>query len=448
MKRQGLPTEKGSKRSEAGFTILELMMAMFVFAVIMGAVAAALGTTLSATRNNGNRVIGANLAAEDVDSLRLLASTNFTAFTDQLGQTSNTRQVGNVDYTVTRNLTWVNGSAGTAPCDGASVAGVAYVRVTSEVSWPLMGAVKPPTSETVIAPPAGVYRADRGNIGVKVTGADDSPRTGVSVTVTGPSFSDTQTTGADGCVFFAFLNPAGYTVQISKSGYADLEGTVSPTKAAGVTVATTTQLAFNYDLLGQLEVEQRPLLSATGPVYDGHVPTNAPLTLFNTVFQPIDTKSFPGTGTTRLLSSLYPHPSGYPAWAGSCSDADPDFYKLNPADPSLRAAAFDINPGAVTNGFVDLPAQRIRVKETDGDDVDNVRLQLVHVPGPGCATGETIDYHNGSRTDHDGRTTIAAPYGTWQVRVVGRTTVPATGASVTLSPNDSEPRSELNVTVL
>ena len=72
MRRQGSPFRQMlQKRSGAdGFSMVELMMALFVLAVMMSAVAAALATAMRTSRGNTNRIVGANLASEQLDGIR------------------------------------------------------------------------------------------------------------------------------------------------------------------------------------------------------------------------------------------------------------------------------------------------------------------------------------------------------------------------------------------
>lgn len=433
------------KRSGAeGFSIIELMLAIFVLAVVMTAVAAALGTAMRVSRGNTNRVVAANIAAEQLDLIREDSSQDFDKLMAILGQTVITRTVKNVPYTVTRDVNWVAGGANSSPCDGSASATSAYVRVTIEVTWSNLSGVRPVTSQTVISPPVGVYDPNTGNAAVKILSAAGKPQENIKVDLVGPSGAEApQYTTTDGCAFFAFLPAGAYTATISAAGYADRQGVTVPSRTIGVNVATTTPFPFEYDVLGGLTATFQPVFNTAGPVYAGALPNNAPITLYNTGFTPTGLKTFTGTGNPRAIPSLYPFTAGYVAWAGTCTDADPDQYGTN-----LRPAAISVPPGVTSTGNVLLPSFPIRVRRTPALlDVPNAHVTLVHAAGSGCTTGETMTYDATAVTDSTGRMTIAAPYGTWTVRVDGA--APLTSwPTISLSPLNAQPRPELNVDVL
>lgn len=445
MRRPGSPAQRMRRaRSGAdGFSIVELMLAIFVLAVMMSAVAAALGTAMRVSRGNTNRIVGANLASEQLDLIREDASQNFDTVIALLGQTTVTRSVKNVPYTITRDLTWVTGSANSSPCDGSASATNAYVRVTIEVAWSRLAGVKPVTSQTVIAPPVGVYDPNSGNAGVKVLSAAGLPQENIRVDLTGPGGAEpTQYTTTAGCAFFAFLAPGTYTATISAPNYADLQGVVTPSKSLGVNVAVTTNFGFTYDLLGALNATFLSVLNKTGPVLGGSVPNNTPLTLFNSGFQPTGIRVFPGTGATRNIPSLFPFTGGYVAWGGSCLDADPEQFAAGQRPPALS-----VPPGVTATGNVALPAIPVHVRAGGLLDLPNAHLTLVHGPDSGCTGGQTMTYDATVVTNTTGRVTVGAPYGTWKVQVDGRSPMTA-WPTVTLSPLDTQPRAEINVDVL
>ena len=63
-------------REEDGFTMVE-MVAIMIFGVLITGIATMKGTRLNLVRNNRNRSVAANLASEEMDTVR---STNFTTF--------------------------------------------------------------------------------------------------------------------------------------------------------------------------------------------------------------------------------------------------------------------------------------------------------------------------------------------------------------------------------
>jgi prepilin-type N-terminal cleavage/methylation domain-containing protein len=100
---------------EHGFTIVELMAAISIFALVVTGITALMGTSLNLTRNNRNRAVGANLASQEMDVVR---STTFTDL--PLGQVTTTQTVDGVPYSVIRETEWVTQNATTGPCQAPS----------------------------------------------------------------------------------------------------------------------------------------------------------------------------------------------------------------------------------------------------------------------------------------------------------------------------------------
>ncbi|MDO9486402.1 MAG: type II secretion system protein, partial [Actinomycetota bacterium] len=69
-----MPMLQRDSRSEAGFTLIEVMAAMVVFAALASVVFSILVNSLQTTQENSQRVIAANLAQSHIDSLRLLGT--------------------------------------------------------------------------------------------------------------------------------------------------------------------------------------------------------------------------------------------------------------------------------------------------------------------------------------------------------------------------------------
>src|ERR1700712_4775852 len=99
---------------ERGFTIIELVVAVGVFAILASALFAGIASALNLNRNNRNRSVSANLASQEMDTIR---STDFTSL--PLGLTTSTQTVNGVSYTVQRETEWTSTSASTGPCDAA-----------------------------------------------------------------------------------------------------------------------------------------------------------------------------------------------------------------------------------------------------------------------------------------------------------------------------------------
>jgi prepilin-type N-terminal cleavage/methylation domain-containing protein len=180
---------------ERGLTMIELVVAVSVFAILAGGLALTIEGGLNLARNNRNRSIAANLASQEMDDVR---QASFTAL--PLGQTDRPESVDGVAYTVRRETAWVDNASTTGPCDSSN--GTPRVlRVSVSVFWNDMRGVDPAKSSTILSPPVGSYDPNNGHIAVKVRGSTADPLDGVPVTVTASGFNRTLVTTSDGCSF-------------------------------------------------------------------------------------------------------------------------------------------------------------------------------------------------------------------------------------------------------
>src|SRR5580765_5660159 len=102
----------GHAQDEAGFTMVEMVIAIFIFAMVITGVGVGMSSALNLTRQNPNRSIAANLAAQQMDTIR---STDFDAL-DQMTQlvqpvTLPAASVEGVPYTITQDTAWVRKNA-------------------------------------------------------------------------------------------------------------------------------------------------------------------------------------------------------------------------------------------------------------------------------------------------------------------------------------------------
>ena len=204
------------KGGEGGFSMIELVMAIFIFGLVVAGISAGMMSTLALTRQDRNRSVASNLASQEMDLVR---STDFTSL--PLGQSITTQSVDGVVYTIDRESEWVTQSATSGPCQAPPGSNLAYMSVNVSVTWPNMAGVQPPESSTIVAPPVGTYDPNNGHIAVTVRDRNGLPQDGVLVTITGGTVTATQDTSADGCAFFAYEPAGAYTVTVSSTGYVD-----------------------------------------------------------------------------------------------------------------------------------------------------------------------------------------------------------------------------------
>ena len=226
-----LPDDARARR-ESGLSLIELLVALTVFALLSGGLVLLVESGLGLARNNRNRSIAANLASQEMDAVR---QAKFTTL--PLGLVTTTVPVNSVAYVVNRNSEWVNNNSAAGACDSSGTV-PKVLRVSVDVSWPDMRGVPPARSSTVITPPVGSYDPNTGHIAVKVRNGDAAPLGGVPVRVVGPGVDRTVAStdalaASPGCAFFAFLPAGSYTVSLGLAGYVDRQGTATPTQTVG-----------------------------------------------------------------------------------------------------------------------------------------------------------------------------------------------------------------------
>jgi prepilin-type N-terminal cleavage/methylation domain-containing protein len=275
---------------DAGFSLLEVILAMALFA---GFVAALLSLTLSAQAlgvSNRNRVAAISLAERE---LEIVKATFYTPGAPQAvvdagavtnanplsgGTVGDPLVVDGTSYTVVRTAAWKPSLGSSSPCDGGSVTGHPPVAVTVTVTWPNMGTVRPVTVSAVLSPSKDDGAATTSAYAaVKVIDAAGDPNPGRGVRVTG-SNGDVHTGSTDsaGCAvlqLFPGASGATYVAQLTDTDRIDIVGGIpDPTRSLGMvsigdmnTAAGSTP--FTYDSPGTIVLK---VVNA-----DGSVPSDA-----------------------------------------------------------------------------------------------------------------------------------------------------------------------------
>ena len=414
-----------------GYSVVELLVAVTIFALVFAAVSIGIGRALEVNRGNRNRSAAAYLAARQLEEVR---ASSFSSVA--LGRTTCVYTTTSCNlpapYTVVQDVAWASPGTTSTACDVPATSGssLAYKRVTITVTWPDMGSVAPVTSQTLLTPPGGTYDPNDVHILIQAFDRDALPLAGKTVSITGPE-SASQVTTSDGCAFFAYLDPGTYTATFSISGFVDRQGNQPATQSVGVTASQITKVQFDYDEAATLSVGLVIPPAATLPSGIAMTVANSNLT--------VGTKSFSqavtGSGTTRTITPLFPYASGYQVWAGDCADADPATWT-----GGSRGAVLASNPAGTTTGSANLDAVDVTVRFITvlGLPVPNATITATHAAGTGCTSGNSLT--TTTRTDATGKLRLALPYGTWTIRATG-TALPYTGrtgtATVTLDPVSS-----------
>jgi hypothetical protein len=403
---------------------MELVAAVTIFALVFAAVSIGIGRALELNRSNRNRTTGAYLATSQLEEVR---SKPFDQVT--LGRTTCVYSAPGpgcnvpAPYTVTQDVTWTAPGSTSSSCNVPTSGGtsLAYKRVTVTITWPNMRGVAPVRSQTLLTPPSGSYDPNEGHVLVQLYDRNAAPLVGQTVNLTGPETASQPTT-AEGCVFFAYLDPGTYTVTLNSTGYVDRQGNQPAVQTAAVQAGQISTLNFDYDRAATLG------LGLTAPSGSA-IPAGIALTVANSNLT-VGTLSFPesvtGNGIPRLVRPLFPYSSGYQVWTGDCADADPASHP-----GGSRPAPLASNPGATTSGSAVLDAVDVTVRSgsTSGTRVAGAVVSGIHAAGTGCTAGATLT--SATLTSPTGRLRLALPYGTWRIRATTTTGSPTrTGTSL------------------
>ncbi|MEG8034771.1 prepilin-type N-terminal cleavage/methylation domain-containing protein [Sphingomonas sp. LR61] len=105
---------RAARESEEGFSIIEVMVAMTIFAMIAAGVAAGIVSTLYLTQDNRSREAALNLANQALDAARSTKD----VFT--LDDDTTLQSVGNQAYTIKQTTNWINSDGSDNSCGAGS----------------------------------------------------------------------------------------------------------------------------------------------------------------------------------------------------------------------------------------------------------------------------------------------------------------------------------------
>lgn len=306
-------------RREDGFTIIEVLVAAVLVVMTATGVFAALDGAVGVADSNKSRNVAASLAQGDQERMRGMNPSELVALVDTPAP-PDPQEVDGETYSVESQAEWVAGAGGATTCTSAD-AGARSLRISSTVTWPGIEPLKPVTSTSIKAV-NNATSAGRGDLAVTImdrTGA--AGVAGVAVSISGPE-NETQTTNANGCVFFDFIPTGTYTVTFARPGW--IESKLPNRQAIEDTVVvasdqTATQ-AYQYDRPGGIRVRfrtRRPGASSDITV------TGDSFTVSNANRGTPPTKSFTGTAANELTTGLvlFPFTNSYTVWAGKCDAA-------------------------------------------------------------------------------------------------------------------------------
>lgn len=364
------------RRSDDGFTLVEVMAAMVVFIIISTATVTVVIQGLRTMRENSDRAVAANIARDQIEYLK---SVGTAGITPGLTLGAHDAALYNADFKVRTTATWVGFNQSGDTC-AASTPGKDYMRVTVEVTS--SNITDPQTVDTIITPPPNAASPSLGQVRIYVRDQLGLPVSDVTVTGIPPT---TLLTGASGCVFVPDITPASLSVSISKTGYV----TDTPTglsQPATITAGHLTEKYFNLAAASSIQ------FSASNPDYP--LPSTMPV-----MWQLNETGSIAvKTTVSSTVSNKWPLTTGFVSWAGSCTDASPlTNYGVSPQGFSFIAGQTTM--AALNTGLVKLR----------GLPKDEPVTATYTGPDSGCAQAPVLL----GNSNNLGILKVGLPYGKW-----------------------------------
>lgn len=391
-------TRHEHRTDDEGFTLIEVLAAVFIFVAISASTITILLLALRTIDENNERVLVANVARSQVEYLRTLGASNITP-----GLTYDQPPGTPPGYTVETSAQWVGVGQTVSSC-AAAAPGQAYLRIRVSASSPELGA--PAVVDTIITPDTvGDYEGTAA-IAVSVVDHQGSPVAGatvVSLDPLHPENSFTYVTGADGCLYIPGLTAGGdVDVTVTKDGYVSS----TPTGNQGTSALDVGSLAKPTFLLAPASG-----IDFAGDLADFPLAAGTPV-----VWQVNETGAVVEDGLVgTAVTGQWPTTSGFSAWAGECPDADPEAYAS--ARPS-----YDFTPGGSTRAELDVRPVRI-IGLPPGTEVT-----AEHVGG--CATPDLVV---GAANDA-GVVRAGLPNGDWRFSATAEGLSETVGLDAPLSP--------------
>jgi len=423
---------------DAGFSLVEVVVAMMIFALISTGGIYAMVSTMSVTRDTRARQVAANLASQEIDLAR------DTADLMTLEDGIRTVELGGQTYSVKRTARWVRTNGGDLDCsaDGDTLR---FKRVNVSVTWDNMRQLTQPVrSDTVIDPNSRINDPEKGTILVKVVKPSGAGTPHVDVTATPatpgsglPTYTAKET-DEQGCTYILQVVPGTYDVTVSHTGgdYVDEDQSPTSTTTVGVTPGEAVSAGFQFSESSQVSVTYaQNLLDASSLLNyvpsELYLPNNLDTSFLSSSPTYVEGRALPGPTLSRQgVFSLQPNAGGYEIVAGlaptisdgtdGCRAVDPlawEPYKKGGKYTWVGARNTAVTPakGTVPPASVDMAGVVVQRTVLGANDryIRAVSMDSTTEGSPGCRTGMTYVFGPINRTLVTTPFTLALPYGTW-----------------------------------
>lgn len=410
---------------DAGLSIVEVVVALLVFAIITVGSVVAVGTTLTMSSDNRSREVAANLASQAVDVAR--------SVTDVVAVASGTTTtvVNGTTFTVAQTAAWITTTGVDATCTPAAASGngsLFYKRLQVSVTWSGMrSSTDPVRSDTILAPNSRLNDQDTGTIVVGVKDTKGAPVAGVLVTVEPDSASSAPgkaltsgskpaPTNADGCSVAIKVMPGVYKVTISRADgapYRDARQQSAPVKTGiSVVKGDTAGVPFTYELGDDFVLDYASTYTGSTVALPNDLKTTVLGGPESYVLTGPDSDAylFPLATGYQMIAGTY-LPAG--TAGGSCLSPDPAAWPANAKGKTAARQPF-VAASDKTAAYP-LPMGVTTIKLASGSDTIVQAKSTTALNGdPGCSATQTYTFTVKNKTPAN-EMTIALPYGTWVI---------------------------------
>jgi Tfp pilus assembly protein PilV len=406
------PGDPGSERGDAGFSILEVVVALVILLTVLVSVSSLMVTAFKVGANSRFRQAATEIATSTLDNQ---VQTGATALLGDVGDTALPSIISNGQtYLAEMEVNpYTPGSSGCVSPTGAAAemlkvtVWVTWANETSGATWWVSGSSSSTgllvEETTLVALPATDFDPTLGTIFVSILNASGSADQGVVVSATNGTNTLATTTTASGCALFANITPGNWWVTGSKSGYIDdaddwstTTNSASPlaygsqSSPVQVVADQTINVAWNYDQEAMIS----PSYSLT--TANSWLPINIsslPLTFYTS---PTNTGLAPNTYVSTSPAEAYPYPAvsptpSYYVVAGSCGS------ESAPGSGTYTNATTDGQPVTLTPGSQASPVFALTP----------IKLAVLH--GATVVSGATVSASVASTDSNCGTGSLAMP---------------------------------------
>jgi type II secretory pathway pseudopilin PulG len=410
----GVRVARGSLASEAGDTLIEVLISALLVGLIVVGTLTGFNVTSGASATERARAQADALAQQAEERLRSMSLAKLEAL--QVEPLVEEVTQNGTKYKITSTAEY-RPEEGTASCNSTST-NAGYYRTSSTVTGAWQSAKSPVVETGIISPPPGSALI------VQVTGATGEGVGGMTVTAAGPAPAvtpHTLSTVTNGCAILALL-PGEYAINVSRAGYVDEnwypESKEDPhsTRTVYLVAETAIKESYRFAQAGTLEVKFNGSKPEEG---DSFVASNIGMKspAFRAIPSPSTLETYKPTITSEAKVFPFAGEGGkYAVYAGTCESDNP-----KEVNPENKVETVTVPSGLIGKVTVTQPPINIKVmsgKEKvagkEGKAIENATVTLTDV-GEGCEeVRRTFKTNSKGELSRPG-----APFGEYSLCVTG-----------------------------